>query len=131
MSSVWPQGPTETDESGEAERNTQELGQSIGEIGGGGEHETIAEGLDSLLARVSGLSTREIDSLIAELRTLRKKVHTKGHGIQRDIEQYVALNQSVMQLTKIIAESMTHVRSDSKGSVSEVATSIVAAAHEL
>ena len=48
----------------------------------------------------------EIDSLINELQTLRRKLHTDGDRIQRDIAEYGELAQQVMQLTKIISESV-------------------------
>ena len=62
--------------------------------------------LSDLLGQVSKNSMREIDSLIGELRRLRGKLHTDGDRIQRDIEEYAALNQQVMQLTEIISDSV-------------------------
>ncbi len=127
-------GPIDINESEKAEQNIPELGQPIGTVGRGGDSETLDDNLGSLLNRVSGQSTREIDSLIAELRTLRKKVQTEGHRIQRDIEQFAVLNQSVMQLTKIIVESMAHIKNEPDGrKASEAAreTSVIAAAQEL
>ena len=49
---------------------------------------------------------REIESLIGDLQSLRKKLHTNGNRIQRDITEYAELNQQVMQLTNIISESV-------------------------
>ena len=67
----------------------------------------IATGsLTTLLGRVSGNSTYEVDNLIGELQILRKKLQADGNRIRRDIEEYAALNQSVMQLTKIVSDSM-------------------------
>jgi len=71
-----------------------------------GESETAANNLGSLLRRVSGTSTREIDDLIDELQSLREKLQADGNRVQRDIVQYAELNQSVVQLTKIISESV-------------------------
>jgi len=68
--------------------------------------EMSANNLNALLRRVSGTSTREIDSLIGELQDLREKLHTDGDRIHRDIVEYAALNQHVMQLSKIISESV-------------------------
>ncbi len=68
--------------------------------------ETATSNLSALLGRVSGNSTREIDNLIAELQTLRKKLQADGNRVRRDIEEYAALSQSVMQLTKIISDSV-------------------------
>src|SRR6266702_2347564 len=55
--------------------------------------------LTALLRRVSEASMREIESLIGDLQSLRKKLHTNGNRIQRDITEYAELNQQVMQLT--------------------------------
>ncbi len=71
-----------------------------------GETELTGNNLSTLLRRVSGNSTREIDNLMTELQTLRDKLQTDGDRIQRDIMEYAALNQSIMQLTKIISESV-------------------------
>ena len=74
------------------------------------ESEVAANNLSSLMRRVAGTSTREIDNLISELRILREKLQADGSRVQRDIEEYAALNHSVIQLTKIISDGMTHVR---------------------
>jgi hypothetical protein len=68
--------------------------------------EMSANSLGALLRRVSGTSTNEIDSLIGELQVLREKLHTDGDRIHRDIVEYAALSQHVMQLSKIISESV-------------------------
>ena len=62
--------------------------------------------LSALLRRVSGNSTREIDALIGDLRDLREKLRSDGDRIHRDIVEYAALSQQVMQLSKIISESV-------------------------
>ncbi len=64
------------------------------------------ENLAHLLRQVSKTSTGEIDSLISELQTLRKKLQTDGDRIQRDITEYAELSQRVMQLTNIISDSV-------------------------
>jgi DNA repair exonuclease SbcCD ATPase subunit len=65
-----------------------------------------ANGLGSLLRRVSETSTREIENLIDELEGLRKKLQSDGTRIQRDIAEYAELSQQLMQLTSIIADSV-------------------------
>jgi methyl-accepting chemotaxis protein len=69
-----------------------------------------AENLSDLLGRVSKTSTGEIDSLIGEFERLRGRLQTDGERIQREIEEYRALSQQVMQLTKTISESVEKVR---------------------
>jgi hypothetical protein len=71
-----------------------------------GDGETSAENLGNLLHQVSKTSMGEIDNLISELQTLRRKLQTDGDRIQRDITKYAELSQQVMQLTTIISESV-------------------------
>ena len=71
--------------------------------------ETSANNLGALLRRVSGTSALEIDSLIGELQGLREKLHSDGDRIHRDIVEYAALSQHVMQLSKIISESVKRI----------------------
>ena len=68
--------------------------------------EATASSLGALLRRVAGTSTREIDTLIGDLRDLREKLRLDGDRIHRDIVEYAALSQQVMQLSKIISESV-------------------------
>jgi hypothetical protein len=76
----------------------------------GGDSDTAANSLTNLLRRVSGNSAREIDNLISELQTLRDKLRADGSRVERDIVEYAALSQSVIQLTKIISDGVTHVK---------------------
>ena len=62
--------------------------------------------LSDLLGQVSKNSKGEIDSLIGELQQLRRKLQTDGDRIQREIEEYHALSHQVMQLTRIISDSV-------------------------
>jgi hypothetical protein len=71
-----------------------------------GDGEPAAENLGNLLRRVSKASVGEIDNLIGELQTLRRKLQTDGDRIERDIAKYAELNQQVMQLTAIISDSV-------------------------
>jgi hypothetical protein len=71
-----------------------------------GDGEPAAENLGNLLRRVSKASVGEIDNLIGELQTLRRKLQTDGDRIERDIAKYAELNQQVMQLTTIIFDSV-------------------------
>ena len=64
------------------------------------------EDLGNLLRRVSKASVGEIDNLISELQTLRRKLQTDGDRIERDIAKYAELSQQVIQLTAIISDSV-------------------------
>src|SRR6516225_2766921 len=68
------------------------------------------ENLSDLLGRVTNNSTGEIDSLIGDFQQLRRKLQADRERIQRDIEEYTALSQQVMQLTKTISENVEKVR---------------------
>ena len=78
------------------------------------------ENLSDLLGRVSKNSTGEIDSLMDEFARLRGTLQTDGERIQREIEEYNALSQQVMQLTKTISESVEKVRASVSDSSSNV-----------
>ena len=69
--------------------------------------QTSANNLGLLVRRVSESSTRQIENLVGELKTLSNKLRTDGNRIQRDIEEYAVLNQQVMQLTSIIFDSVS------------------------
>jgi hypothetical protein len=68
----------------------------------------VANNIGSLLQRVSGQSVQEIDSLIAELQTLRERLRLEGERVQRNIVEYASLSQAAMQSTRIIVDSLTH-----------------------
>lgn len=65
-----------------------------------------SSGLGDLLDQVSNASVGEVDGLIGELRQLRAKLQADGERIKRDIQKYETLSQQVMQLTKIISDSV-------------------------
>jgi hypothetical protein len=71
--------------------------------------EKSAGNLSDLLGQVSKNSKVEIDSLINELQQLRRKLQTDGDRIRREIEEYHALSQQVMQLTSIISDSVAQL----------------------
>ena len=63
-----------------------------------------------LLRQVSTESTREINRLIDDLKNLREKLDSDFDRVEREIVGYASLNQSVVDLTKIISDSMTQVK---------------------
>jgi len=74
------------------------------------DNDKMPESLSDLLSRVSRSSTGGIDSLIGEFEQLRGRLRTDGERIQRAIEEYNALSQQVMEMTKSISESVEKVR---------------------
>lgn len=114
MSLVKPFGAAEIDRSTE-----REVEGNIGELvrldstdfrEAVSDSELAADNLRTLLYRVSGTTTREIDNLISELSTLRERLQADANRVQRDVVEYAALSQSVIQLTKIISEGVTRVK---------------------
>lgn len=109
MNFAKPFGFAETDKpETEVEGNIRELarGSAAFRQSETGDGDMTASRLGTLLRRVSGNSTREIDNLIGELQTLREKLENDSSRLQRDIVDYAAISQQVMQLTKIISESV-------------------------
>ena len=83
--------------------------------------QTSADNLGVLVRRVSESSTQQIENLVGELQTLRKKLYSDGNRIQREIEEYAVLNQQIMQLTTIIFESMSRLPANGGGGRSVMA----------
>jgi len=109
MSIVKPRGLSRNDQPAEIEGNIRELvRRESGAIRQPGDvREQATDDLSSLVHRVSGESTREIDYLIDGLKGLRKKLDDDGERVQREIAEYSSLSQSVIQLTKIISEGLS------------------------
>jgi hypothetical protein len=97
-------GPNQ-DRSSELEGSIQKLARA-GTAFQQAESSDGVENLGTLLRQVSSTSIREIDHLITELQTLRRKLQTDGDRIQRDIAEHVELSQQVMQITTIISDSV-------------------------
>ena len=108
MKSVKANGPAEADKPSEHELTVRSdpFPQGDGEM--------AANGLGSLVRRVSDASRREIKNLVGELQTLDKKLQNDGDRIQNYIEEYAGLNQQIMQLTTIISDSVKKIP-DSRG----------------
>jgi hypothetical protein len=64
------------------------------------------QGSGTLVRQLSEAPRREIEDLVGKLMTLHKKLQEDGDRLQLDIEEYTDLNQRVMQLTTIIADSV-------------------------
>jgi hypothetical protein len=110
MNIARPLGSAEIEKSLEVELsgNIHELARGSSAVfrqGEGSDAET-SDNLAGLLRRVAEASTRELESLIADLQALRRKLSTDGNRIQREIAEYTELSQQVMQLTNIISESV-------------------------
>ena len=60
--------------------------------------------------QLSGRSVKEIDHLIEGLRGVRQKLNTDRDRLQREMENHAEFSETVLQLTKIVSESMSHVK---------------------
>ena len=96
-------GANEPSTSNAAEFQIEQSGSPAGEGSNGG---MSGEHLGNLLRQLTRTSLSEIDSLISELQTLRRKLQADGDRIERDIASYAELSQQVMQLTTIISDSV-------------------------
>jgi hypothetical protein len=73
----------------------------------------------SVVSQISAQSVQEVDHLIVGLQGVRKKLDDTGDRIQRDIGQYAAYSQAVIELTKIVSDGMVSI---DKPPTSEVAS---------
>jgi len=76
------------------------------------ENAMSSEDLDSLLQRLSENSIAELDRLIVELQTLRRKLTSDRDRIKRDIATYEGLTKQVIQVTEIITDSVKRLPGD-------------------
>jgi len=65
-----------------------------------------ANNLNSLIQRVAGTSTAEIDNLIRELQEMRDYLQREGERVQREITNYAQVSQAAMSSAKVILDSM-------------------------
>ena len=66
--------------------------------------------LASQISQISFQSVQEIDRLIDGLQGIRQKLDDDGDRIQRQIGQYVSFSQSIVDLTKIVSDGMTAIK---------------------
>ena len=60
--------------------------------------------------QLSGRSVQEIDHLIESLRGVRQKLTVDRDHLQRETASYAEFCETVLQLTKVVSESMAHVK---------------------
>jgi hypothetical protein len=92
----------------ESAENINELGRAVAAFQQteNSDHEMSSEDRSILLGQVSKISMDEIDRVIVELQTLRRKLAIDKDRIQRDMATYEGLNQQVVKLTEIITDSV-------------------------
>jgi hypothetical protein len=111
MSILKPRGLQRSGKSAELEGSIRELvrRQSSAVRPSNNNYEEAARELASLVNRVSGDATREVDHLIGGLSHLRQKLDDEAGRIHHDIVEFASLSQSVMQLAHIVSDGMTQV----------------------
>ena len=111
MSILKPRGLQRSDKPAEVEGNIRELvrRQRSAVRQSNNNSEDAARELASLVNRVSGDATREVDHLIGGLSHVRQKLDDEAARIHHDIVEFASLSQSVMQLTNIVSDGMSHV----------------------
>jgi len=111
MSVLKPRGLSRSDKPAEVEGSIRELVRRNSNTVRRASYnsEEASRELASLVNRISGDSTREVDHLINGLSHLRQKLDDEATRIQREIVDFASLSQSVMQLTKIVTDGMTRV----------------------
>jgi hypothetical protein len=69
--------------------------------------EATVNNVNSLIQRVAGTSLSEIETLVAELESLRDLLHTEGQRVQRELSGYAQLSQAALKSTRLIADNVT------------------------
>jgi hypothetical protein len=69
-----------------------------------------ADAIGTYLKQISASSCGEIDSLISDLCGLRDTLVADGSRIEQDVLEFATLNQSVVRLTKVVADSVAQVK---------------------
>lgn len=68
--------------------------------------ETIATNLASVLQSVTAISIRELDRAIADLQILREKLQRDEPRVQRELAEYVTLNETTFRSINDISECL-------------------------
>ena len=79
------------------------------------DHETTANKLGKLFRQITKSSIGEIDSLIDELHSLRKKLEADSALIEQAIARHSEHSHGVMQLTTIIADNVKRLPTPTPG----------------
>ena len=62
------------------------------------------------ILQISGRSVQEIDHLIEGLRAVRQKLTVDRDQLQLEMARHAEFSETVLEVTKIISESMAHVK---------------------
>jgi hypothetical protein len=105
MTNADPVGSSELENSGGNIHKLVRAGAVFQQTESGDQKRLGENDLSALLRQVSRISMSEINQLINELQTLRRRLQTDADRIQHDIEAYAGLTQQVSQITSIITDT--------------------------
>jgi uncharacterized membrane protein len=74
------------------------------------ETEDAVSAFSSEAFQISGRSIQEIDHLIEGLRGVRQKLTVDRDHLQLEMARHAEFSETVLQVTKIVSESMAHVK---------------------
>lgn len=77
-------------------------GETARDIGG----QAAVESITTLIGRVSGAATSEIDRVIVELNAMRDTLRSEADRVKREITGYATLSQTAMASMKVISEGL-------------------------
>ena len=76
----------------------------------------IADDVNGLIRRVSGVSMEEIDRVILELQGVREMLRNEGDRVSREVAGYASLSHASMTAMRVIADSLAQWKNMPNGS---------------
>jgi len=73
--------------------------------------EIPVDNVNTLIGRISGQSTEQIDKLIADLENVRSLLRTEAERLQRDLLGYADMSQTAMTSIRVISDSVAQWKS--------------------
>jgi hypothetical protein len=76
--------------------------------------EVITE-INFLVQQVAGITVKQVEEAIADLRQLRDFLHSEGERVRREIFGYLQLSRAAMDSTKIIVDNIAQWKKGAAG----------------
>jgi hypothetical protein len=90
--------------------NGGDVAELVGAEPGSPNRDMTSDRVATFVRGATAQSAREIDALIRDLEGLRQKLVIDSNQLEQDLVEFTALNQSVINLTKIISDSVTRAK---------------------
>ena len=71
--------------------------------------------INFLVQQVAGITVKQVEDAIADLRQLRDFLHTEGERVRREIFGYLQLSRAAMDSTKIIVDNIAQWKKGAAG----------------